>query len=75
MKTTKSSKVVSTLPNVKNGISLLDYFAAQAMNGILSNPSGIIQLDLAFVSQKEKVVEESYKIAKAMITVSKKNVQ
>ncbi len=74
MEIKKSNEIVPAISNIKDGISLLDYFAAQAMNGILSNPNGIVQLDLPFDGGLEdKVVKESYKIAKTMMVVSKKN--
>ena len=50
------------------GMSLLDYFAGQAMQGKLAGGAYSITL-----GQKEKLAEESYLIAKAMLSEREKH--
>lgn len=47
------------------GMSLRDYFAANAMQGILSNPA---QLDKVSESAAVWVAEDAYLVADAMLT-------
>jgi hypothetical protein len=63
----------NTFDSAQNGMSLLDYFAGQALAGMLANPN----LEVNFLSKKvdtyiERLCDEAYSISLIMLSKTEK---
>ncbi len=70
----KTRQLVGTIYADNQGMSLRDWFAGKAMQGILSNPTAmnVVEKELDILDQNPFIADLAYHIADAMLLQRKK---